>query len=35
MNRLRAEDETELRLVVTQGHPAERLYESLGFVPEA
>ena len=32
MNRLRAGDETELRLVVTRGNtPAERLYESLGF----
>ena len=36
MQRLAAEGETVLRLVVTQGNaPAEALYESLGFVPEA
>ncbi len=36
MNRLRAGDETELRLVVTVGNaPAERLYASLGFVDES
>ena len=35
MNRLRAGDETELRLVVTAGNaPAEQLYASLGFVDE-
>jgi ribosomal protein S18 acetylase RimI-like enzyme len=35
MNRLRAGDETELRLIVTAGNaPAERLYQSLGFVEE-
>lgn len=33
MSRLAAGDETELRLVVTQGNPAEHLYQSLGFVP--
>jgi uncharacterized protein (DUF924 family)/RimJ/RimL family protein N-acetyltransferase len=36
MNRLRAGDETELRLVVTRGNaPAEHLYASLGFAPES
>lgn len=36
MNRLAASDEKVLRLVVTQGNePAERLYERLGFRPEA
>lgn len=32
MARLAAGDETELRLVVTEGNPAEALYASLGFV---
>jgi ribosomal protein S18 acetylase RimI-like enzyme len=36
INRLAAGDETVVRLVVTQGNaPAEALYESLGFRPEA
>lgn len=36
INRLAAGDETVVRLVVTQGNaPAERLYERLGFLPEA
>lgn len=36
MNRLAAEGQQVLRLVVTQGNePAERLYERLGFRPEA
>jgi ribosomal protein S18 acetylase RimI-like enzyme len=36
INRLAAAGETVLRLVVTQGNaPAEALYESLGFRPEA
>ncbi|MBK6472845.1 MAG: GNAT family N-acetyltransferase [Betaproteobacteria bacterium] len=36
MNRMAAGDEAVVRLVVTQGNaPAEALYESLGFRPEA
>lgn len=36
INRLAAAGDPVLRLVVTQGNtPAERLYRSLGFVPEA
>ena len=36
INRLAAQGQAVVRLVVTQGNePAERLYERLGFVPEA